>query len=149
MSDENIGKPVRCKRWRLWDVTGFLWPLHLDPFQESPCLFHLWHANWISVGMQITRLTAPPDDPLCTPLPLPSPFPLWSLCFIFDSPPPSSVFHYIWIDRFKFLPPPATASISSPLLAPVTGPPLTVALQRKALLSPQSLSPASPRFCLK
>ena len=23
-----------------------------DPFQESPYLFHLWHANWINVGMQ-------------------------------------------------------------------------------------------------
>lgn len=34
------------------DVGEFLSAVDSDPFQESPYLFHLWHANWINVGMQ-------------------------------------------------------------------------------------------------
>lgn len=34
-------------------MQGSLLPaVNSDPFQESPYLFHLWHVNWINVGMQ-------------------------------------------------------------------------------------------------
>lgn len=68
-----------------WRMRIFILSLHSDPFQESPYLFHLWHANWISVSMQ-TYLqgwllpTAPP--PPTSPF-----FPLSLLLLIRFSPP--------------------------------------------------------------
>lgn len=81
------------------DVGQFL-SVDSDPFQESPYLFHLWHANWINVGMQtylqgwLLPPVPPPEfsSPSVNPLFLcHSLFCFFSLCSFLSSFCPQSI----------------------------------------------------------
>lgn len=75
-----------------------------DPFQESPYLFHLWHANWISVSMQMYWQGWLPSTPSCC-LPPPSILPT-HLSFCITSLLAAVTF------LFLFFPPPWISYVS-------------------------------------